>query len=43
MPSYAETAQTIYVMDIMLKGFFAFIGLILVSYGIWWIIDKFKK
>ena len=43
MPSYAETAQTIYMMDFMFKGFFTFIGLILLGYGIWWVIDKFMK
>ena len=42
MPSYAETAQTIYMEYVLLKGFLMFIGLILMGYGIWWVIDKIR-
>ena len=43
MPTYAETAQTMLIEYMMIKGFMMFLGLILLGYGIWWIFERFKK
>ena len=42
MPSYADTAQSVLIEYMMIKGFLAFIGILLIGYGISWIIDKIR-